>query len=131
MSVVKGKDELPSPLLDKSSMFRRLGSMGYNVNRCSPLFQQIIEGSLDSNNVRKFKFGVTDVVNRAIYEVKNNKKKKKKIDEEYKIDVSRYPPTKQQLQLRELRKELDHMNDYNEREMSKIKRLQQRIKNRY
>ena len=131
MSMWKGKGEIPSPLLEKTSMFRRLGSMGYNVNRLTPLVKQIIEGSLNNSDVKKFKFGAKDVVNRAIYEVKNNKKKKKRIDEEYKIDVSRYPPTKRQLQLRELREELNQMNDYNEKEIRKIKRMQQRIRNRW
>lgn len=54
------------------------------------------------------------------------KKKKKKIEEEYKIDVSSYPPTKGMLKLRAMRKELEGLNLYNERQLLKIRRMRQR-----
>lgn len=123
MSFLRHLEEEKSPLLSKPMMAKRLGSMSFNINRFTPLVHKLIEESISNDiTVSKFKFGVKDVVNNEIFENKNVKKKKK-IDEEYKIDVSHYPPTKHQLQLRELRKQLDRMNEYNDREMRKIKRM--------
>lgn len=109
----------------------RSGSISFSVGRGSPLLLKLLQEAEEPTSaaLHRFKFGLKDIVNNEIYINKNSvKKKKPRIEEEYKIDVSSYPPSKHQLKLRAMQKELDHLNAYNEREMWRIKRLRRKRK---
>ena len=119
-----------TPLLSQHPASRRTASMSFKLDKCSPLVQRLLlRSDVDNGAPSRFKFGVKDIVDNEIFINKNAvRKKKKKIEEEYKIDVSTYPPTRHQLRLQAMRKELDHLNAYNEREMWKIKKMRRKRK---
>jgi hypothetical protein len=125
-SALKG-DYCGSPLI-KPRVSSRASSMSFQYVKASPLLKKLISDSESKCTQQKFKFGKSDVVNNDLYINKNAIKKKRKIEDEYKIDVSAYKPTKEMLKLRAMMKELDGLNVHNDRQIEKMRRLRRRNK---
>ena len=71
------KSKLPTRrAMISSYKTQRLGSIGWDPNRYSPILQKVISDSFYNDTEKTFKFGSRDVINRSIYEVKNKKKAK-------------------------------------------------------
>jgi len=124
------KGGMGSPLVTPMTNIRHKGCTSFNTGKLSPLVKKLMEDSENPpSKTKKFKFGVHDVVDNSVFFNKNaEKKKKKRIEDEYKIDVSSYPPCKGQIKLQAMQKELDNMGAYNQRQIWKIRRMRKKRK---